>query len=104
MIYIFFNLYIFCSFIFIAAAIHWLAGFKSSDCFYTPLPLYHTAGGCMSTGQMLLYGATLVIRKKFSASAYFSECSKYNCTVSFHCVTPIKYINQYQTCSELRDI
>ncbi|XP_068902610.1 long-chain fatty acid transport protein 4-like isoform X2 [Tenebrio molitor] len=79
-------------FIFIAAAIHWLAGFKSSDCFYTPLPLYHTAGGCMSTGQMLLYGATLVIRKKFSASAYFSECSKYNCTVAQYIGEMCRYI------------
>lgn len=69
-------------FIFIAAAIHWLANFKQNDRFYTPLPLYHTAGGCMSVGQMLLYGSSLVIRKKFSASSYFPDCVKYNCTVS----------------------
>lgn len=68
-------------FIFIASAIHYLVDFRSSDRFYTPLPLYHTAGGIMSIGQSLLHGGTTVIRKKFSASAYFSDCVKYKCTV-----------------------
>lgn len=36
----------------------------------------------MSIGQALLFGSTVVIRKKFSASGYFSDCQKYNCTVS----------------------
>lgn len=61
---------------------HFVSGFKCSDKYYTPLPLYHTAGGCMSIGQMLLFGSTVVIRKKFSASAYFPECQKYKCTVN----------------------
>lgn len=69
---------------FIVAAIHWMTGFKSTDRFYTPLPLYHTAGGCMSTGQMLIYGSTLIIRKKFSASAYFADVRKYEATVSIY--------------------
>lgn len=68
---------------FMATGIFMLAKFKSSDIIYTPLPLYHTAGGVMSVGAALLHGATVVIRKKFSASAYFTECVKYNCTVSF---------------------
>ncbi|XP_063902573.1 long-chain fatty acid transport protein 4-like isoform X1 [Zophobas morio] len=79
-------------YIFIAAAIHWLAGFKSSDTFYVPLPLYHTAGGCMSVGQMLIYGATIVIRKKFSASAYFLECAKYKCTIGHYIGEMCRYI------------
>lgn len=36
----------------------------------------------MSTGQMLVYGSTLIIRKKFSASAYFADVRKYEATVS----------------------
>lgn len=67
---------------FIVGAMHWLCGFKASDRIYCPLPLYHTAGGCMSMGQMLIYGSSIVIRKKFSASSYFPECRKYSCTVS----------------------
>lgn len=75
-------LFVYFRYIFIAAAIHWLCKFRRSDVFYTPLPLYHTAGGCMTIGQMLIYGSTVVIRKKFSASGYFADCRKYNCTVS----------------------
>lgn len=68
-------------YIFIAAGIHYVANFQKDDIFYTPLPLYHTAGGVMSVGQALLFGSTVVIRKKFSASNYFPDCQKYKCTV-----------------------
>lgn len=67
---------------FVTTAIHWLSTFKPSDKFYSPLPLYHTAGGVMTIGQMIIYGSTVVIRKKFSASAYFPEVKKYEATVS----------------------
>lgn len=69
-------------FVFIAAAIHYLADFKHKDIFYTPLPLYHTAAGIMTAGQAIIFGSTVVIRKKFSASNYFQDCQKYKCTVS----------------------
>lgn len=68
-------------YIFIAGGIHYVAGFRFNDIFYTPLPLYHTAGGVMSIGQALLFGSTVVIRKKFSASGFFPDCQKYKCTV-----------------------
>lgn len=79
-------------FIFIASAIHWLSGFKCSDRYYTPLPLYHTAGGCMSVGQMLIYGSTIVIRKKFSASSFFPDCQKYKCTIAQYIGEMCRYI------------
>lgn len=69
-------------YIFIATGIHYIANFRDDDIFYTPLPLYHTAGGVMSVGQALLFGCTVVIRKKFSASGFFTDCQKYKCTVS----------------------
>lgn len=47
-----------------------------------PLPLYHTAGGIMCMGQSVLFGSTVSIRKKFSASNYFADCAKYKATVS----------------------
>jgi solute carrier family 27 fatty acid transporter 1/4 len=71
-------------YIYIAAAIHIVAGFKANDTYYSPLPLYHTACGCMSIGQMIIFGSTVVLRKKFSASAFFVDCAKYNATVSFY--------------------
>lgn len=79
-------------YIFIAAGIHYMADFKPEDIFYTPLPLYHTAGGVMSVGQALLFGSTVVIRKKFSASGYFPDCQKYKCTVAQYIGEMCRYI------------
>ena len=69
--------------------------FKKNDIFYTPLPLYHTAGGVMSMGQCVLFGSTVVIRKKFSASGYFADCKKHNCTVSIIFQTNSIFPNNY---------
>lgn len=53
-----------------------------TDIIYNVLPLYHTAGGVLGVGHCLLNGCTLVIRRKFSASRFWDDCYKYNCTVS----------------------
>ncbi|XP_076636944.1 fatty acid transport protein 1 [Colletes latitarsis] len=79
-------------YMFIATGIFMMAQFKSTDRFYTPLPLYHTAAGAMTTGATLLHGATTVIRKKFSASSYFTDCIKYNCTVGQYIGEMCRYI------------
>ncbi|CAG5097119.1 Similar to SLC27A4: Long-chain fatty acid transport protein 4 (Macaca fascicularis) [Cotesia congregata] len=44
-------------FMFIAGAMYYLGKFKTSDRFYTPLPLYHTAGGIVAQyiGEMCRY-------------------------------------------------
>jgi len=57
-------------------------GVRTNDIQYTPLPLYHTAGGMLGVGQALIYGTTVVIRKKFSASAFWKDCIKYRVTVN----------------------
>ncbi|XP_064537913.1 long-chain fatty acid transport protein 1 [Drosophila montana] len=77
---------------FIAAGIHYTLGFRDNDVFYTPLPLYHTAGGIMSMGQALLFGSTVVIRKKFSASGYFADCARFNCTIAQYIGEMARYI------------
>uniref|UniRef100_A0A1B0EYX6 long-chain-fatty-acid--CoA ligase n=1 Tax=Phlebotomus papatasi TaxID=29031 RepID=A0A1B0EYX6_PHLPP len=69
-----------------------LAKFRQDDIFYTPLPLYHTAGGIMNAGQAILFGATVVIRKKFSASGYFPDCQKYKCTVAQYIGEMCRYV------------
>lgn len=68
---------------FLAGAIHYQVGFSVKDRYYTPLPLYHTAGGTMSIGQAIVYGSSVVIRSKFSASNYFADIVKYKCTVEY---------------------
>lgn len=79
-------------YMFIALGIYIMGKFKSSDVIYTPLPLYHTAGGIMTVGTALLCGTTVVIRKKFSASAYFPDCIKYNCTIGQYIGEMCRYI------------
>ncbi len=54
---------------------------RKEDVLYTPLPLYHTAGGMLGVGQALLYGNTVVLRRKFSASQFWDDCKLYGCTV-----------------------
>ncbi|XP_062871563.1 long-chain fatty acid transport protein 1a isoform X2 [Trichomycterus rosablanca] len=51
------------------------------DIIYDCLPLYHSAGNIMGVGQCLLNGLTVVVKKKFSASRFWEDCIKYNCTV-----------------------
>lgn len=36
----------------------------------------------MGVGQCLLFGLTVVVRRKFSASRFWDDCVKHNCTVS----------------------
>jgi len=50
-----------------------LGGFAASDVMYCALPLYHSAGGAMAVGCVLLSGATLALRRKFSAREFWSD-------------------------------
>lgn len=52
------------------------------DRFYITMPMYHSAAGILGIGQMIHQGCTVVIRRKFSASNFWKDCVKYDCTVS----------------------
>uniref|UniRef100_A0A3Q3GS51 long-chain-fatty-acid--CoA ligase n=1 Tax=Kryptolebias marmoratus TaxID=37003 RepID=A0A3Q3GS51_KRYMA len=56
-------------------------GLRPDDILYNCLPLYHSAGTIMGVGQCLLFGLTVVLRRKFSASRFWDDCIKHNCTV-----------------------
>jgi acyl-CoA synthetase (AMP-forming)/AMP-acid ligase II len=45
------------------------------------LPLYHSAANNVGGGVCLTTGATLILRRKFSASNFWKEVGFYNCTV-----------------------
>nr|KAG5710616.1 hypothetical protein BaRGS_013262 [Batillaria attramentaria] len=68
-------------FFYMSFGITTMYGIRSSDIIYDTLPLYHTAGGVLGVGQVVHRGATVVIRRKFSASQFWTDCVKYNCTV-----------------------
>ncbi|XP_047987565.1 long-chain fatty acid transport protein 4-like [Leguminivora glycinivorella] len=79
-------------FVFMAAGIHYLSGITPSDIVYCPLPLYHTAGGVISVGQALLFGCTVAVKHKFSASQYFPDCIKYKATVAHYIGEMCRYV------------
>ncbi|XP_078502770.1 long-chain fatty acid transport protein 4 [Lissotriton helveticus] len=64
-----------------AALVYYGFGMRSDDVVYDCLPLYHSAGNIVGIGQCLLNGLTVVIRRKFSASGFWDDCVKYNCTI-----------------------
>ncbi|MBW2362119.1 MAG: long-chain-acyl-CoA synthetase, partial [Deltaproteobacteria bacterium] len=50
-----------------------LNGFGRDDVLYCPLPLYHTVGGVMCVNAVLRSGATLALRRRFSAKAFWRD-------------------------------
>ncbi|XP_039279544.1 long-chain fatty acid transport protein 4 isoform X1 [Nilaparvata lugens] len=62
------------------------------DIIYNPLPMYHTAGGALGIGAALMSSTSVVIRPKFSASNYFSDCVKYKCTIGQYIGEMCRYI------------
>ncbi|XP_052556974.1 long-chain fatty acid transport protein 6 isoform X3 [Tympanuchus pallidicinctus] len=59
----------------------WAFGATAEDIIYITLPLYHSAASLLGIGGCIELGATCVLRKKFSASQFWSDCKKYNVTV-----------------------
>ncbi|XP_012671646.2 long-chain fatty acid transport protein 6 [Clupea harengus] len=64
-----------------AAAGFWAYGGSADDVIYTTLPLYHSAASLVGIGGTIEMGATCVLKKKFSASQFWSDCRKYNVTI-----------------------
>lgn len=64
-----------------------MAGFSAAanatqkDRMYCVLPLYHSAGGVCAVGTVLTVGGAVIIRRKFSAREFFTDCTKYKATM-----------------------
>jgi fatty-acyl-CoA synthase len=56
-------------------------GARAADRMYDCLPMYHTTGGLAATGAMLVKGGSVVIRDKFSASAFWDDIVRHDCTI-----------------------
>jgi fatty-acyl-CoA synthase len=54
---------------------------RESDRMYDCLPMYHTTGGVCATGALLARGGSVVIREKFSASAFWDDIARHDCTI-----------------------
>ncbi|HEY1751335.1 MAG TPA: long-chain-acyl-CoA synthetase [Caulobacteraceae bacterium] len=56
-------------------------GANEGDRIYVALPLYHATGGLCAVGAALLNGGSVVIRKHFSASRFWSDVAAEGCTM-----------------------
>ena len=55
---------------------HWFAGMmdvRPNDRMYNCLPMYHSVGGVVATGAILVGGGSVVIRSQFSASHFWDD-------------------------------
>ena len=62
----------------------WFAGMMDAqpeDRLYDCLPLYHSTGGVVAVGAMLVTGGSVVIRERFSASRFWADVRDTQCTV-----------------------
>jgi len=53
----------------------------SADRMYDCLPMYHTVGGLVATGAVLLNGGSVVIREKFSVNEFWNDIVREQCTL-----------------------
>jgi len=63
---------------------HWFAGMMDAtldDVIYNCLPMYHSVGGIVAPGAVLVGGGTVVVRKRFSASRFWDDIVESKCTL-----------------------
>jgi fatty-acyl-CoA synthase len=63
---------------------HWFAGLMNtepSDRMYNCLPMYHSVGGVLATGALLVAGGSVFIRESFSASQFWDDVIRWECTL-----------------------
>ena len=63
---------------------HWFAGMMGtgpSDRMYNCLPMYHSIGGVAAVGAVLVGGGSVVIRERFSASRFWDDIVRWDCTL-----------------------
>jgi fatty-acyl-CoA synthase len=62
----------------------WFAGLINTgpdDRMYDCLPMYHSIGGVVATGSLLVHGGAVVIREKFSAQEFWNDIRNWDCTL-----------------------
>jgi fatty-acyl-CoA synthase len=63
---------------------YWFAGMLDAhedDRMYNCLPMYHSVGGVVAIGSMLVRGGSVVIRRKFSARSFWEDVASTECTM-----------------------
>ena len=62
----------------------WFAGLmdvKPGDRMYNCLPMYHSVGGVVAVGSMLVAGGSVAIAEKFSSRRFWDDVVRHECTI-----------------------
>ncbi|KAM9817560.1 long-chain fatty acid transport protein 2-like [Neosynchiropus ocellatus] len=68
------------------------ANVSHNDVVYINLPLYHTAGFIVGFIGSIESGATIVLKRRFSASQFWDDCRKHNVTVIQYIGEVMRYL------------
>jgi fatty-acyl-CoA synthase len=63
---------------------YWFAGMMGTgpdDRMYNCLPMYHSIGGVVATGSVLVSGGSVAIRDRFSAQRFWDDVVKWDCSL-----------------------
>jgi fatty-acyl-CoA synthase len=63
---------------------YWFAGMldvQQEDRIYNCLPMYHSIGGVLVPGAALVSGASVAIRESFSATQFWDDVARWDCTM-----------------------
>ncbi|MGY2046987.1 long-chain-acyl-CoA synthetase [Methylobacterium sp. JK268] len=63
---------------------HWFAGLLATgpeDRLYNCLPMYHSVGGVVATGSVIVGGGAAVVRERFSARRFWDDVAAERCTL-----------------------
>jgi fatty-acyl-CoA synthase len=63
---------------------YWFAGLmdaRPSDRMYNCLPMYHSIGGIVAVGAILVSGGSVLVRQRFSASGFWDDVVEWKCTI-----------------------
>jgi fatty-acyl-CoA synthase len=63
---------------------HWFAALMDAtptDRVYNCLPMYHSVGGVLATGAVLVAGGSVAIRERFSARQFWDDVVRWDCTL-----------------------
>ncbi|GFR79021.1 very long-chain acyl-CoA synthetase-like, partial [Elysia marginata] len=62
------------------------------DVVYVVIPLYHSTGLFLSCSAAMTSGCSLLLRKRFSASEFWSDCRNYNVTIVPYVGEVLRYL------------
>ncbi|KAI1856369.1 hypothetical protein JX265_011616 [Neoarthrinium moseri] len=65
---------------------------KTTDVFYTPMPLYHSSASIMGLAHILEAGATFAIGKKFSTRMFWKDVRRFDATIIQYVGETLRYL------------